>query len=411
MVVNESHTAMKIEELQELIKNENYIKFVADNLNADTNALRLKKFPELSFDVKFAILQIDCKNRIKKKLPKIYEDASFLFPNILSTEQCTAQQIAEFHASLLNDSDKVLDMTAGLCIDTFFISQRVQHVTALEINPETATVAKFNMMNHAQNVTVLNQDCIDYVKQNTESFDVIFIDPARRGDNNKRLFGFADCLPNILELIPLISNFGKVLFIKASPMIDISQSIKELDHNVTDIWVLGINNECKELLFKVDLKSSAPISPIVHTINFDNNGVQRLDSDSIASISSTAVIELNKFLYEPNSCIMKSGIFSTISSHYNAYPISKNSHLFISNDFIPDFPGRKFRIIDIIPFKSKDIKNINKKHPQMNVSVRNFKLSAEELKKKLKVNDGGDVYLFGTTDKDNNATLIICHKV
>lgn len=116
-------------------------------------------------------------------------------------------------------------------------------------------------------------------------------------------------------------------------------------------------------------------------------------------------------MYEPNSCIMKAGIYYSLSSKYNVSQIQQNSHLFISDNYIADFPGRKFQIIEIIPFKNRELNSIKKKYPQMNVSVRNFKLSADELKNKLKVNDGGNIYTFGTTDADNNAVLIICNKV
>lgn len=403
---------MNIEELQKLAQNKDFQTFIESNLNSDTNALRLKKFTEPSFDVKFAILQIDCKNRIKKKLPEIYKDNSFVFPNILSTEQCTAQQIAQFHSSLLNENDSVLDMTAGLCIDTFYISQKVKHVTALEINDETANVAKFNMQNHRNNVCVENVDCISYIKNCPKKYNVVFIDPARRGDNNKRLFGLSDCHPNVLDLIPMLKEIGDYLYIKTSPMIDITQSLKELNYYISDVWVLGINNECKELLFKVDLKANTTIHPIIHTINFTNNGIQELSNVKTEIVFNTLCsIATNHFLYEPNSCIMKAGIFSTLTNNYGISQIHPNSHLFVSDNIIEDFPGRKFQIIDIIPFKSKEIKSLKNKHPQMNVSVRNFKLSAEELKKKLKVNDGGNLYLFGTTDKDNNSILILCNKI
>ena len=193
---------MNLETLHKLINNQDYLEFMKNNLNANTNALRLKKFNDVSFDSKFAILQIDCKQRIKKKLPEIFDNNLFLFPNIISTEQCTAETIAKFHASLISSDDSVLDLTAGLCIDAYYISKNAKNVTAIEINEETAIVSKFNMQNFTKNVSVINKDCVEYISNCTDKFNIIFIDPARRGENNKRLFGFADCLPNILELIP-----------------------------------------------------------------------------------------------------------------------------------------------------------------------------------------------------------------
>ena len=138
---------MEIESLKEFVQNNEFMNFINENINADTNKLRLKSFKDKSFDVNFAILQIDCRNRIKKKLPEIFENKNFLFPHILSTEQCTAQEIAKLHASLLGNNESVLDMTAGLCIDSYYISKSAKEVTALELNPITALVSKFNMSN------------------------------------------------------------------------------------------------------------------------------------------------------------------------------------------------------------------------------------------------------------------------
>ncbi len=404
---------MNFNELHSIQKNKHYKEFIEANIDADTNKLRLKKFRETSFDIKFAILQIDCKKRIKKKLPEIYQSDSFLFPNILSTEQCTAEKIAKFHASLLNSQDTVLDMTAGLCIDTYYLSKTAKSITAIEINSETALIADFNMRNNTNNVTVICKDCIEYIKNdNRLNYDVIFIDPARRGDNNKRLFGLSDCNPNIIELIPFLKPIAKVLYIKASPMIDITKSIDELNCYVSDVWVIGISNECKELLFKIELNSTKTTETAIHTLNFDNSQIQVL-SKTTENQQPSKVYSLDKssYLYEPNSCVMKAQIFDTLEHTYNVTNIQKNSHLFVSEEYCEDFPGRKFHITNIIPFKSNEIKNINKKHPQINVSVRNFRLSAEELKKKLKVRDGGNEYLFGTTDCNNNAILIICTKI
>lgn len=404
---------MNLEELNSLRDNHKFQEFIKENINSDTNKLRLKKFKDCSFDVRFAILQIECKNRIKKKLPEIYQSNSFFFPNILSTEQCTAQEIAQFHAKLLSTQDTVLDMTAGLCIDTYYISKSVKNVTALEINQETALLADFNMKNHTDNVIVLCQDSTEFIRTCSQQYDVIFIDPARRDNNNKRLFGLSDCKPNIIEQIPLLKNITKTLYIKASPMIDLSQAAKELNNCVSDIWVIGINNECKEILFKVDLTCNDTVNANIHTINFDDSGIQILTKSVRPTFPkhNYTLYDNECYLYEPNRCIMKAQIFEALENTYPVSHIQQNSHLFTSSEYIPDFPGRKFQITGIIPFKNSEIKNLNKKHPQINVSVRNFKLSADELKKRLKVNDGGDKYLFGTTDNNNNAILIICNKI
>lgn len=404
---------MTLEQLQSLDTNKSFHEFIQQNINADVNALRLKKFPELSFDPKFAILQIECKNRIKRKLPTIFNHDNFFFPNLISTEQCTAEKIAEFHASLLNHDDNVLDMTGGLCIDTFYISQRVANVTAIELDQTIATVSAHNMAAFAPNVTVINADSTQYIKDTQSRFDIVFIDPARRGTNNKRLFGMTDCAPDVVALLPEIKRIAHTLYIKASPMIDISQSISDLGNLVSDVWVLSINNECKELLFKVILNADKQPSYSIHTINFENSNTQHFSVDSGIHQSPVTIYNTDTctHLYEPNSSIMKAQLFDSLSHKYNLPQLQKNSHLYIGENLITHFPGRCFSIIKIIPFNNKETKKISSEYPQINVSVRNFKLSADELKKKLRVKDGGQYYLFGTTLHTNSAVLIICQKV
>lgn len=404
---------MSTEYIEQLLQNPEYHKFIESHIADDIHSLYLKTFNELSFDVKFAILQIECKQRIKNKLSEIYNNKYFLFPSILSTEQCTAETIAKFHSSLFNDKDSVLDMTAGLCIDTYYISKKVKHITAIEINPEIASISAYNMQKSSNNITVLNKDCTEYIKSCSVRYDAIFIDPARRGDNNKRLYGLNDCLPNIIELQKQLTNIAPILYIKASPMIDITQSIKDLSHKVSDIWVVGINNECKELLFKVDLHAKELITTTIHTLNYCNNGdINEYNSinDILQSKKSFCMPNVSNYIYEPNCCIMKAQIYNSLETSFQVSSLHKNSHLFISNKALSNFPGRRFIIEEIIPFKNKEIKDFRNRYPRINVSVRNFKLSTDELKKRLKVSDGGDKYLFGTTDMNNNAILIVCKK-
>ena len=403
---------MTLEQLQSLDSNKSFHEFIQQNINADVNALRLKKNPELSFDSKFAILQIECKNRIKRKLPTIFNHDNFFFPNLISTEQCTAEKIAQFHASLLNPDDNVLDMTGGLCIDTFYISQRVANVTAIELDQTIATVSAHNMAAFAPNVTVINADSTQYIKECQCQYDVVFIDPARRGSNNKRLYGMTDCTPDVVALLPQIQRISSTLYIKASPMIDISQSISDLGNLVSDVWVLSINNECKELLFKVILNADKQPSYSIHTINFEHTHTQHFDINSShheCPVNSYDTCTCS-YLYEPNSSIMKAQLFDSLSHKYNLPQLQKNSHLYIGKNLISDFPGRCFSIISIIPFNNKETKKLSSQYPQINVSVRNFKLSADQLKNKLRVKDGGEFYLFGTTLHDNSAVLIICQK-
>lgn len=394
-----------------IIVNDDFYKFISTHKNDSTNALRLKKFKDITFDPKFAILQIECRKKTASKIPELNSSGQFLFPSLLLAEQCTSEIVAKFHATLFENCNSVLDMTAGLCIDSYYISKKAKSVTALEIDKVSAEVNDYNMSILAKNIDVINCDSSVYIKNCTTSYDAIFIDPARRGANNSRVYAISDCNPNVTTLLHHLKNRCNYLIVKASPMIDISNTINEIDH-ISDIWIIGVKNECKELLFKVDFRNTTNIIKI-HTINFDTNSSQHFGFELGSCANDQIPLShpnINDYLYEPNSCVMKAGAFKELHSVFKMNKLHNNTHLFISHNYESQFPGRGFIVEDIIPFKDNLIKKFNSKYPKINVSVRNFKLTADQLKAKLKVNDGGEKYLFGVTLKDNTMSLIVCRK-
>lgn len=392
--------------------NAEFYDFIKKNENADINKLRLKKYSEASFDVQLAITQIECRKKIKRKLPEIYSSPRFIFPSILATEQCTCEIIAKLHAEIIGQLNSMLDMTSGLGIDDYYISKKVKHLTAIELNQDTADTLKYNMGIYAKNITVLDCNSVEYIENCAKNFDVIFIDPARRGDNNSRLFGIKDCEPNIIPIIPHIKKIADTLYVKASPMIDLTESLRELP-NVTDVWIVSLKNECKELFFKINFKGNSS-STNIHCLNYVSEGLcQELNyifEDGIESLDSYSE-QIKKYLYEPNASLMKAHAFNVISDKYpKMAKLATNSHLFTSDTLYPTFPGRIFNVVSSFPFKDKIIKKELKGTQQINVSVRNFKLSAEQLKQRLKLKDGGDKYLFGTTTYSEEMIIIICVK-
>ena len=402
--------------IEEILINDDFYNFIEKYKDSDPNALRLKKFKESSFDIKFAILQIECRKKTAHKIPELNETNKFLYPALLSAEQCTSEIIAKFRSSLFRNCDNVLDLTAGLCIDSYYISKNAAHVTALEINPLTANIGMLNMKQLNANVDVINCKSEDYIMNNNIRYDAVFVDPARRGNNNSRIFAISDCSPNIIPLLHPLSKQAKYLIIKASPMIDITNTLNEIN-NISDIWVLGIRNECKELLFKVNFVSEQDFTstPRIHTINFDTVRTHEFSFDykyDKSSMPVTMFPQIDDYLYEPNCCIMKAGAFREIANEYeDLSKLHNNTHLFVSHNKIEEFPGRQFIIKDIIPYKDKELKRIASKYPQINISVRNMPITAEQLKSKLKVKDGGGNYLFGVTLCDESKALLICNKI
>lgn len=380
--------------------------YVAANAGADTLKLMLKSEPDLPFDKRFAVMQIECRKKAKNKIPELLANERFLFPKAISAEQCTHQQVAKFHASLFQPTDSVLDMTMGLGVDSYYISQRVASLKAIELDEEIAAAGVHNYA-----FTVVNADSVTWLTQTDERFDAVFIDPARRGDGGARLYGLADCAPDVLGILPTIKAHAKRLYIKASPMIDVTQSMRDLAPHLTDVWAVSVKNECKELFFEVDFGVECADVQL-HALNFEAGGTQEFAVDSAALVVEGCYgsPSAGQYLYEPNASVMKIGAFAALTRQFPILQIAKNSHLYYSDDFVEDFPGRKFVIDSIIPFSGKEAKAVGKQHKQLNIATRNFRLSPDELKKRLKVRDGGDRYLFATTLANGEQVLLLTRK-
>ena len=387
--------------------------YIHSNINADVYQLLLKNDFQNIIEKNIAITQIECRQKIKNKLPFIFDNERFLFPSKLLAEQSTSEKLALFHSSLFAGCRSVLDMTAGLLIDSYFISKDGIAVTAIEINKESYEYGLHNLNVLDSHIKLISGDSSEFIKETEEIFDAIFIDPARRGDNNKKLYRIEDCSPNIADLLDELEKKSNYIIVKASPMLDITLLKNKFD-NLSDIWILSINNDCKEVLFKIDFMRVEGSGLTIHTANYEKASAQMFDyKDCSIDMDGLRIYfpEINQFLYEPNASIMKAGAFVHLLRRFPMLSkLHVNTHLFISDTFIPEFPGRKFRIKEIIPFKEKELKKIRESYKTINVSVRNFRLTADLLKNKLKIKDGGDDYLFGSILNDDKAYLLICTK-
>ncbi len=388
--------------------------FIIEYAQADVNALRLKNI-QADFDVAWAILQIEARKKIRTKLPLWAENPDVVFPSVLSTEQCSSELTARYKQELIGTGDLV-DLTGGLGVDSFYFSQKASQVVYVERFPEYCQAAEQNFKAlNATNIQVVQGDCTHFLAQNTHVFQTLFIDPARRGNENKRLFSLSECEPNVVELLPQLTQWGKRIIIKVSPMADLSAMVALLPC-ITEIHVVSVKNECKELLAVIenDISKIHPGGLQVHCVQIESN-----ESDSRFTFSpnqerqlphSTGCITLGKYLYEPNASILKAGAYKSISTQFGINKLQINSHLYTSDKYLPEFPGRKFEIVEVIPFNSKNLKSVGKLYPQANLSTRNFSLSPVELQKKLKIKDGGEYYLFATTLGNNDKVMLVGRK-
>lgn len=388
--------------------------FILEYSDFDTNKLRLKNI-QADFDVAWAIQQIEARKKIRDKLPTWASNMNIVFPSILSTEQCSSELTARYKQNLIIPGDTV-DLTGGLGVDSFFFSQKSDHVVYVEQLAGYCRAAKQNFKNLCtDNITVMHDNCINFLQNNDRHFQNIYIDPARRSSCNKRIFAIDECEPNVIELMPVLFQCGKRIIIKVSPMVDITATLSLLP-DISEVHVVSVKNECKELLLVIDteLEKSSDRDTIIHCIqinSFDNISDFTFGIKQEKGLPySTFCKSIKKYLYEPNTSILKAGAYKSIAIEYDIEKLQANSHLYTSDNYISNFPGRKFEIIETVTFNSKNIKDIKTKYPQTNLSTRNFPLTTAELQKKLKTKDGGDLYLFATTLSNDNKVLIICKR-
>ena len=367
-------------------------------------ALLLSKKPEL--DSIFILSQINGIQKAKNKLPEFYNNPNIVYPIKLSMEQCSSEQTAIFKSKIIS-GNSLIDLTGGFGIDSFYFAKQFKQVTTIEQNQELFDLVKSNFENlKADNIELVNSTAEEFLQTTNKKATIVYIDPSRRNEN-QRVFKLDECTPNIIDLAPAIFKIADKILIKTAPLLDIKLSLKDLT-NVTKVWVVSVDNECKEVLYLMENRTDSATGVQINTINLTKvNQDFRFDyeqeSDAISSFS-----EPLNYIYEPNASILKSGAFNSIAEKYNVNKLAPNTHLYTSEELVENFPGRTFIIDKVLPYSPAAFKKLGLE--KANVSCRNFKDNPEQVKKKLKLKDGGETYLFATTDINGKPILIICVK-
>ncbi len=381
-------------------------RFIHDNLNSDAASLLFKKNLNTSVDIKLLIEQIEAKKRCEKKLPSWFNTPNIFYPNKLNIEQTSSEITAKYKSELIS-GNTIMDLTGGFGVDSFFFSKRFKQVTHCELNNELSAIAKHNFEQlNAGNIECHSVNGIHHLQSTNESFDWIYIDPSRRHDSKGKVFFLKDCLPNVPEHLDLLFERSNNILIKTSPLLDITAGINELQY-VKTIQVVAVKNEVKELLWILEKGYKGQI--IIHTSNIRSDRTERFQF--LMSEESTSLVQYSEplaYLYEPNAAILKAGAFKCIAEQFKVFKLDKNSHLYTSTEHI-DFPGRCFKIEKVLPYNKKLLKKefIYK----ANIAIRNFPESVNQIKRKLNLKDGGNVFLFFTTIKMKNKVIIICSKI
>lgn len=381
---------------------------------ADVNRLRLRYHGRE--DMHAVIDQIECRQRAGKKLSDTLRRAPhFEFPSVLSSEQATADDMAAFHASLVGEAGRVLDMTCGLGIDAFHIARTAAAVKAFELTPHTAQCAADNARRLGiGNFTITCGDSAEALRSMPDdAFDCIFVDPARRGAGGKRLFALADCSPDVSTLLDEMLRVASRAVIKASPMLDVSHTLAEL-HDVTQLIALGTRSECKELIIACQ-RGSDSLEPTLSAVTIAD-GVTVSDfrftsTEEAAAEAAIATPAKGWYVYEPHPATIKMAPFRTLSARFGLVKPAANSHIYFGSERRDDFPGKIFTAIDIFGMSKSDCRELQQAYPRADITTRNFTLRAEELAKKLKMKSGGDVRLFATRDADGKPLIVVAKPV
>lgn len=379
--------------------------YITDNLETDTAKLLFKGSPFSNVSIQELVIQIISKKKSQTKLPNWFKTKNIYFPPKVNIEQTSSEITAEYKSSLVS-GNSILDITGGFGVDCYYFSKKINTVTHCEINTKLSTIVNNNYQQlKINNIKTIIGDGIDFLKHSKKIYDWIYIDPSRRGDQNQKVFLLKDCLPNIPENLELLFEKTNNLLIKNSPILDISKTIEELMF-VKEVHIVAINNDVKELLFILEKNYNGDI--LTKTINFNKNNIQHFDFQ-LNKEKKSNYSEPQKYIYEPNSAILKSGGFHEISHQLKIEKLHQHSHLYTSNELIK-FPGRRFVINNICSYNKKEILK-HLKGKKANITTRNFPETVAQIRKKTKIKDGGSNYLFFTTVNNNNLKVLICSQV
>ena len=380
---------MKTEILNKEVQN-----YINANLETDLHSLLLKKSPFSEVSMQEMVQQIKGKKVAHRKFPFLLKE-NIVFPPNLNLEQASSQSTAEFKADNLNGK-KFLDLTCGFGIDAYFLSRNFEEITLVEKNPELLDVVKHNWKILNKKATFVNENLEHFLAKNSESFDVIYLDPARRDSEKNKKFLVEDLSPNLLEIQDQLLEISSQIIIKLSPLIDISYLISVLK-NVAKIQIIAVRNEVKELIVFLE-KARKGDDVEISCINLESDDAEFAFQFKEEKTAVSAFSEPQQFLYIPNNAVLKSGAFNLVSQFFNGKKLHPNTHFYTSDKRIERFPGR---ILEINMIDSKHIR----KGEKYNIISKNYPLSPDEIKKKYKILDGGNCYLIFTQTQNRKIIL------
>lgn len=381
-------------------------------------ALQANRFPDV--DMPYALDQIQGWQIARRKLPKWAACDGVIFPPHLSMEQCSSEPTAQYKlnlamewASRVGHASRMTDLTGGFGVDFSFTSCAFAAATYVERNEQLCHIVEHNLpLLGLNNATVVCADAVEYLST-VEPQTMLFLDPARRDEHGAKTVMLADCTPDVVQLLPKLLEKSRFTMLKLSPMLDWHKAVDDLQGAVREVHIVSVGGECKELLLVLStvVESELKVYCADLSIASDTSSLFVYTPGSSAPVVNSKLKTQNsKFVHEPNASIMKAGCFDELALAYGVSPVSRNSHLFLSDEPVEDFPGRSFVVERVTTMNKGELRKTLAGIEKANIATRNFPLTVAELRKRLKIKDGGDVYIFATTTAEGEHLLLISRK-
>lgn len=384
--------------------------FIAQNRQADVRRLALSKTPE-GIDIHFCLQQIAGMQAAERKLPSWANREGIIFPPKISMEQCSSEKTALYKQQMVDrllpeNRHNMADLTGGFGIDFSYLAQLFDEAHYVERNEQLCEIARHNFdILGLGGAKIYNKTCEEYTDE-MGNYCLIYLDPSRRDEAGRKLVALNDCSPDMEALQDKLLDHAPIVIVKLSPMLDIQDTLRRLPH-VCEVHVVSVDGECKEVLLVLCRKEKESVNYFTVNIAAQTQTFCTETRETEPAIASLP----EQYLYEPNASILKAGIQDALCQAYNIRKLHPFSHLFVSSHFIEDFPGRSFIIEDYCGFSKKDIKRLLTGIDQCNLTIRNFPTSVAELRKRLKLREGGSCYLFATTLSDGSHALLRCRQL
>lgn len=392
------------------MKDAAFFQFIREHLNDDLHRLLLSasRYPDIP--VAAAVAQIEAIRKMRDKAPSWANAEGLLFPPALSVEQGSSELTATYKSRLFSGK-KMADLTGGMGIDSYFFSKNFEEVHYVEQQEHLAETAQYNFDRlKAHNIIVHKGEALAFLNQSDEEYDLIYLDPARRDEQKNKVFRLSDVTPDVTQMQARLLERSPNILIKMAPMLDISDALRQLQ-KVAGVWVVSVKNECKEVLYWLH-RDAAGLSPdeipVTAVSPGENEYALTFTKKEEAQAAATCCHTPLRYLYEPDAAVMKAGAFHYFAAKYQLYKLHPHTHLYTSEASV-NVPGRAFEVIAVVRY---DAAEVAKYLPDQkaNIAVRNFPDSAEMVKKRLKLKDGGNFYLFAATSAEQKRIIIICKK-